>query len=731
MPRSYPLRWLALALGFGLIGTQCQDSLSDDCTKTLTCPENEQPVLDENCVWRYPNSNEIWTGGPAFDMNTGRWRWPDGKETATQEFNCTPVGIGDAGTDGGSSRRCSDSSDCDVPLVCDTATRNCVECLVSTDCADNVAIGDAGAAIACDQVRHECVPCVQDSDCSGDVPVCKKDIANSSRNECVQCTADTDCGGDKNICDTSSNECTSSCTSNAQCTGEKSVCNTTTQLCVECTDNTTCSGSAPQCNTTSNECVQCVDDAPCTASGRVCDTTSNNCVQCTSDQQCGVVPNAPRCDLETNLCVECLLDTECTAAASSRCNPVSHLCVGCTEDTQCEGDLRCNTELSGRCVQCLSSSDCPSAFPVCETTSGTCKECLTNAECLLPVSARCETAPGATQYTCVGCLGNQDCSGGNRNLPGLCDTDPNDRVCVECLTDGDCSADRTRSNCGNGGVCGGCQVDGDCGGRTFGGTVALQGCAADNTCVQCTNSSQCSGATPACKLNNDGQAEGPAALNTCVECQNNTDCTDPNASRCVDNECVACQGNGDCSHLDTNGSGTAGGTLGVCDGGTCVECTGPQRGACGTSVCDSTTRQCTTFPVGSAALCGTCVSDAHCDTDQRCATHLFGATALGPFCFPLGTGVGGDCSLTPYSAPTPTTTVDGVTANLCLLRRTTCTGLGDVGEEDCTADADCGEAGLDDGRCDEGTGICSIPCTSNIDCFDPDQNSCLGGVCQL
>ena len=33
------------------------------------------------------------------------------------------------------------------------------------------------------------------------------------------------------------------------------------------------------------------------------------------------------------------------------------------------------------------------------------------------------------------------------------------------------------------------------------------------------------------------------------------------------------------------------------------------------------------------------------------------------------------------------------------------------------------------GPCDDGT--CSIPCTSNVDCFDPDQNSCLGGVCQL
>ena len=719
MPRSYPLRWLALALGFGLLGTQCQESLSDDCTKTLTCPENEQPVLDQDCIWRYPNSDRIWTEGPRYDEATGKWRWPDGKETATQDFNCNYLGI-DAGVDGGASRRCRETADCDVPLVCDTATSNCVECLSSSDCAENVAVGDAGAAIACDQVRHECVPCVQDSDCTGDVPVCKKDIANSSRNECVQCTADTDCGGDLPICDTTSNECTSSCTSNSQCTGEKSVCNTTTQLCVECTDNTTCSGSASQCNTTSNECVQCVDDAPCTAGGRVCDTTSNNCVQCNTDQQCTNVPNAPRCEPETNLCVECLLDTECTAASSSRCNPVSHLCVGCTEDAQCEGDLRCNLELAGRCVQCITSSDCPSAFPVCETSTGTCKECLTNAECPLAVSARCETTPGATQYTCVGCLSNQDCSGGNRSLPGLCDTDPNDRVCVECIDDGDCSADRTRSNCGNGGVCGG---------RTFGGSVALNGCAADDTCVQCTNSGHCSGATPACKLNNDGQAEGPAALNTCVECQSNNDCTDPNASRCEDNECVACVGNGDCGHLDPNGATTAGG-LGVCAAGTCVECTGVQREACGTNVCDSLARTCTNRPAGGAETCDSCVSDAECVANSRCVQLVFAAQNQGFFCFPLAAA--GSCSQRGYAQPLLGATIDSEqpTPTVCQPRLTTCAGLSDYeGATACDSDADCGTDNVVDGICDNGLNVCTIPCDGGIDCLaacsaQGDVNAC-------
>lgn len=722
MPRSYPLRWLALALGFGLLGTQCQESLSDDCTKTLTCPENEQPVLDENCIWRYPNSDRIWTEGPRYDEASGKWRWPDGKETATQDFNCNYLGI-DAGVDGGASRRCRQTADCDVPLVCDTATSNCVECLSSADCAENVAIGDAGAAIACDQVRHECVPCVQDSDCTGDVPVCKKDIANSSRNECVECTADTDCGGARPICDTTSNECTSSCTSNSQCTGEKSVCNTTTQLCVECTDNSTCSGSASQCNTTSNECVQCVDDGPCTAGGRVCDTTSNNCVQCNTDLQCTNVPNAPRCEPETNLCVECLLDTECTSDNSSRCNPVSHLCVGCTDDAQCEGDRRCNVDLGGRCVQCLSSSDCPSAFPVCETATGSCKECLTNGDCPLAVSARCETTPGATQYTCVGCLSNLDCSG-NRGLPGLCDTDPNDRVCVECIDDGDCSADRTRANCGNGGVCGGCQADADCGGRTFGGNVALNGCAADDTCVQCTSSAHCSGATPACKLNNDGQAQGPAAINTCVECQSNNDCTDPSASRCVDNECVACAGDGDCGHLDPNGPTTPGG-LGVCAAGTCVECTSNDRTACGINVCDSLARTCTNRPARGAALCGSCVADEECAADARCV--LQGGN--GYFCFPVQED-GGLCPERGFAGQTTTATIDTPSAAICSQRATTCAAFSNyrIGTicNGLNDDAACGAGG----SCEQGPGdfLCTISCDGISDCL---SGSCVADLCTL
>jgi hypothetical protein len=65
----------------------------------------------------------------------------------------------------------------------------------------------------------------------------------------------------------------------------------------------------------------------------------------------------------------------------------------------------------------------------------------------------------------------------------------------------------------------------------------------------------------------------------------------------------------------------------------------------------------------------------------------------------------------PYSQLVVSTTIDGASANLCTLRRTTCAGLTDVTSQSCDADADCGETGQDDGRCDTVIETCSVPCT--------------------
>src|SRR4051794_31363271 len=104
MKRFYPLCWLAVALG--LFGTQCLDSISDDCTKTLTCTDKPPPKLDENCIWRNADGSQ-WEGGPKYDRATQRWLWPDGSESATQKFDCDVNALtGDAGADAATTQDC-------------------------------------------------------------------------------------------------------------------------------------------------------------------------------------------------------------------------------------------------------------------------------------------------------------------------------------------------------------------------------------------------------------------------------------------------------------------------------------------------------------------------------------------------------------------------------------------------------------------------------------------------
>ena len=169
-------------------------------------------------------------------------------------------------------------------------------------------------------------------------------------------------------------------------------------------------------------------------------------------------------------------------------------------------------------------------------------------------------------------------------------------------------------------------------------------------------------------------------------------------------------------------------TLGICDVGTCVECTGPQRGACGTNVCNSRTRLCSNNLAGSATTCATCVSDAQCEPDARCVQQVFGGTVIGDFCLPIPTG--GSCNgVRPFVGLVTVATLDSATpTGVCTLRATTCPGLNDAAEP-CDQDADCGAAGAADGLCVEfgGDNQCTTPCSSPNDC----NGACDTSACAL
>lgn len=728
MQRSHLLRWLALAIG--LLGTQCLDSISDDCTKTLTCEDAQQPTLGEDCKWRYPNGT-LWQGAPQYDEATRKWRWPDGKETATQEFKCD-LGLADAGTDAGpTGPDCRLNVTCDDGQVCDPATGGCFECVGDADCAGNMAMGDAGAATVCDTLSHRCVECVGNQNCSGDTGVCKRDEANSRRNTCVECTDDTTCGPTSPICDERSNDCTSICQSAADCTGDKKACNTTRNICVECTDNSTCAtGNELLCDTESNLCVECLNDVPCAGDGKVCDLESHTCVACQLNEQCPTT-DAPFCETESHECVQCLNDQQCTTGTASRCNS-AHLCTGCTDNSQCEGGAQCR---SGVCVECTTGAHCTDvARPVCETSEGKCVGCLNNAQCRNEEAAHCEVdpdAPANALYTCVGCVGNQDCTGDGKDLPPFCDT-VRGGICSECLGEADCvTLGVTKSACTNG-TCSVCSLDSEC--NLFADPPSnTPACKPNVGCVQCTESSDCSDtpATPLCKI---AASAGAAAINTCVQCLTNSDCqANPGASLCQDNQCVPCVADGDCSLVDSNDSEPGGIDLAVCDAGTCVECTGVKRENCGVNVCNSTTRACAeNRPARGAALCDECVSDFECAEDARCVQQTSGGTNIGFFCVPLPTGTPASCNpRRPFAGAAQLNTLDtpGLTP-VCTLRQTTCPGLDDR-TEDCDQDTNCGAANVADGLCVAfgGGNVCTIPCISEFDCNV--GADCTSGGCEL
>jgi hypothetical protein len=700
MRRSSLALWLSLV--GGLLGVQCLDPLSDDCTKTLTCSDQPRVTLSPDCKWRFPDGG-IWTGGPR--QVGDRWVWPDGTDTATQTYECDPDAGGGSGDGGANGIDCT-VTPCDPTLRCNTASKRCVECFSDSHCDEGV----------CDLAQLHCVPCLSRSDCDG--TPCRRDPEDSRNNECVQCEAAssaTDCPTGQ-ICDDAAGECTVQCNGSAsdQCPEDKRHCDVGRGVCVECNAEADCNGNSggSQCDPDTKRCVQCVDNTACAAPNGVCDTANNVCVECNSNDECDGANG--QCNLDDHKCVACLNDGQCTSATASRCNLADHTCIACNDNVQCEpGAPFCE---AGICLQCLSGADC-SAVPganVCDTMRGACVECTLSSQCADINQSRCDIA----SHTCEPCTGDLDCAGKNA---------PRDQCqvavgrCVECEANGDCdSVNASRCNTG---LCARCANNDDCSHLTT--TPACVGGGGNNArCVQCTTNTDCT--SPGLAVCKTVPGNGPAPANTCVECVANGDCTNPSASRCVQNECVPCALNTDC--------GLPG--LGVCDltGGAdggepqCVACTGPQRQACGAFVCNSLLRTCTNRPAGGASLCDDCVSDDECAGGRRCAFHTFD-TSSGYFCFPVSNPTCGNEA--PFSVVS-IGSIDNATATACLPRLTTCSAYLDFDVQTCVNDEGCGLENVEDGLCRDagqpGLLQCTLPCTGAGDCAG---GSCAGGACAL
>jgi hypothetical protein len=261
-------------------------------------------------------------------------------------------------------------------------------------------------------------------------------------------------------------------------------------------------------------------------------------------------------------------------------------------------------------------------------------------------------------------------------------------------------------------------------------TSATQG-----QCVQCITGSACANPTPQC------------SSHQCIACNTDTACTDPANPECGSSgSCVPCTSDGPCiGRAGTEVCDTAAGAT----QGRCVQCTGTKYESCkqGSTqyVCNSLNRTCSNTAVEhSGDLCTECVSDAQCQAGKLCVKQTFddpsdspdqGAIDIGYFCaWHKNSGVGGapaQCtSAPPYiNVEAAAVSMDGETADVCVLRVSTCPALADFSNKDCAPsgtpnDTLCGASvAPHDGYCvlkeagpPNDIYRCTVPCMGDTDC---------------
>jgi len=127
----------------------------------------------------------------------------------------------------------------------------------------------------------------------------------------------------------------------------------------------------------------------------------------------------------------CASDDDCTGKEAPYC--AQGRCVSCKTGAHCGGGAPiCSA--SHTCVSCAAvDAGCPAATPACEANSGRCLECLGDGDCTKDASKSfCQAG------TCAGCAGAGAAACVGRNpakpvcMPG--------GLCVECATSDDCKS---------------------------------------------------------------------------------------------------------------------------------------------------------------------------------------------------------------------------------------------------------------------------------------------------
>ncbi len=223
---------------------------------------------------------------------------------------------------------CTDNDDCadtpDTP-VCNTAEYKCVECLTYENCIDKTGTPQ------CDEASHTCKSCI-------DIDLSKPVWADT---QCVECIESTDCSDElvckENTCSPceTEDECqvkgtTYHCSKDKTCIQclDNQVWGGQDKGCVECMADNDCTDTpdTPKCNTTTNQCVQCLADSDCKNPTPIC-SEENTCVSCKTNEECRLKnPSEENCTKNGACCEDPLMTwngSECVCPADYVKSPTS------------------------------------------------------------------------------------------------------------------------------------------------------------------------------------------------------------------------------------------------------------------------------------------------------------------------------------------------------------------------------------------------------------------------
>jgi hypothetical protein len=287
-------------------------------------------------------------------------------------------------------------------------------------------------------------------------------------------------------------------------------------------------------------------------------------------------------------------------------------------------------------------------------------------------------------------------------------TDPEQPICIETT-----------------GLCVQCRETNDC--------AASEHCmVATGQCVGCLDASHCAGrpsasfcepATHTCTACRDGvdaDCSNVPGLNvcqtgTCVQCAGTrrAACGEAAAACSASFACEGCKADADCQRLGK-----------VCDeaAGSCVACTVDSEAVqCGAKSCNPATHACTQTDRASVDLCSRCVADSECKPDHRCVPMNFQGANRGGYCMKrLSSG----CSL-PFGVMITRASLSGATAEeYCGIAEgsASCEAvLARLSDRLC-ADGQSSQCGAEGAVCGNVNGLtpprCTYACQTSVECPD-------------